>query len=55
MMRMPSIQNIMCWEEEFEETKGVIKIRKLKTHRQHNIQKKQDKRTNNDLQKIQLN
>jgi len=36
-------------EEEFEDTKGVIRIRKLKKDRQHNGQKKKDKRTNNDL------
>ena len=35
-------------EEEFEDTKGVIRIRKSKD-RQHNGQKKRDKRTNNDL------
>jgi len=37
--------------EEFEDTKGVIRIRKLK-NRQHNGQKKKDKRTNNYLQNI---
>jgi hypothetical protein len=37
------------FEEEFEDTKEVIRIRKLK-ERQHNGQKKKDKRTNNDLQ-----
>ena len=34
--------------EEFEDTKGVIRIRKSK-NRQHNGQKKKDKKTNNDL------
>ena len=29
---------------------GVIRIRKSKKDRQHNSQKKKDKRTNNDLQ-----
>jgi hypothetical protein len=38
--------------EEFEDTKEVIRIRKLKKDRQHNGQKKKDKRTNNDLQNI---
>ena len=38
--------------EEFEDTKGVIRIRKSKKSRQHNGQKKKDKRTNNDLQNI---
>ena len=39
-------------QEEFENTKGVIRIRKSKKDRQHNVngQKKKDKRTNNDLQ-----
>jgi len=37
-------------EEEFEDTKGVIIICKSKKNRQHNDQKKKDKRTNNDLQ-----
>ena len=36
--------------EEFEDTKGIIRIRKSKD-RQHNGQKKMDKKTNNDLQK----
>jgi len=38
--------------EEFEDTKGVIRIRKSKKGRQHNGQKKKDKRTNNYLQNI---
>ena len=37
-------------EEEFEDTKGVIRIRISKKDRQHNGQKKKDKKTNNDLQ-----
>jgi len=37
-------------KEEFEDTKGVIRIRKSKKNRQHNGQK--DKRTSNDLQSI---
>ena len=40
------------WEE-FEDTKGVIRIRESK-ERQHNGQKKKDKRTNNDLQNIHI-
>jgi len=35
--------------EESEDTKGVIRIRKSKKDRQHNDQKKKNKRTNNDL------
>jgi hypothetical protein len=39
------------FQEEFEDTKRVIRIRKSKKNRQHNGQKKKDKRTNNHLQK----
>jgi hypothetical protein len=38
--------------QEFEDTKGVIGIRKSKKNRKHNGQKKRYKRTNNDLQNI---
>jgi hypothetical protein len=37
--------------EEFEDTKGIIIIRNSK-QRQHNGQRKKNKRTNNDLQSI---
>ena len=40
-------------KEEFEDTKGVIRIRKSK-NRQHNGQEKKDKRSNNDLQNIHI-
>ena len=36
-------------QEEFEDIKGVIRIRISKKDRQHNGQKKKNKRTNNDL------
>ena len=36
-------------QEEFEDSKGVIRIRKSKKDTQHNDQKKKDKRPNNDL------
>jgi hypothetical protein len=36
--------------KEFEDTKGVVRIRKSKKDRQHNGQMKKDKRTSNDLQ-----
>jgi hypothetical protein len=39
-------------EEELEDSKGVIRIRKSKKDKQHNVQKKNDKRTNNDVQNI---
>jgi hypothetical protein len=38
-------------QEEFEDTKGVIRIRISKKNIQHNGQKKKYKRTNNDLKK----
>ena len=38
--------------EEFEDTKAVVKIWKSKKVQQHNGQQKKDKRTNNDLQSI---
>jgi hypothetical protein len=41
-------------EEEFEDTKGVIRICKSKKNRQHNVQKKKYKRVNNDLQNIDI-
>jgi hypothetical protein len=41
-------------KEEFEDIKGVIIIRKSKKNRQHNGQKKKDKRPNNDLQNIHI-
>jgi hypothetical protein len=40
--------------KEFEDIKGVIRIRKLKKNRQHNGQKKKDKRINNNLQNIDI-
>ena len=41
-----------CELKAFEDTKEVVRIRKLKRDRQHNDQKKKDKGTNNDLQNI---
>jgi hypothetical protein len=46
--------HILSFKEEFEDTKGVIKIHKSKKDRQHNGQLKKDKRTNNDLQNIHI-
>jgi len=37
--------------KKFEDTKGVIRIRKSKNDRQHNDQKKKYKRTNKDVQR----
>jgi hypothetical protein len=41
-------------QEEFENTKGTIRIRISKKNRQHNGQKKKHKRTNNNLQNIHI-
>ena len=49
-----SVNTSIFFQEEFEDTKGVIKIRKSKKNRQHNGQKKWDKRTYNDLQNIHI-
>ena len=40
--------------EEFEDTKGVIRIRISKKYRQHNGQMKKYKRTNNNLKNIHI-
>jgi len=40
--------------EEFEDTKGAIRICLSKKNRQHNGQKEKDKRTNNDQQNIHI-
>jgi len=41
-------------QEEFEDTKGAIRIRISKKIRQHNDQKKNHKGTNNDQQNIHI-
>jgi hypothetical protein len=41
-------------QEEFEDTKGAIRIRTSKKNRQHNGQKKKYKRTNSDQQNIHI-
>jgi hypothetical protein len=45
--------HVYIWlQEEFEDTKGAIRIRISEKNRQHNSQKKKYKRTNNDLHNI---
>jgi hypothetical protein len=44
----------MLKEQLLEDSKVVIRIRKSKNNRQHNGQKKNGKRTNNDLQDIRI-
>jgi hypothetical protein len=52
---MTDVQHfILYMHDEFENTKVVIRICKSKKDRQHNGQKKKDKRTNNDLQNIHI-
>ena len=41
-------------QEDFEDTKGEIRIRILKKNKQHNGQKIKYKRTNNDLQNTHI-
>jgi hypothetical protein len=53
MLKVLSIFLKEYMQEEFEDTKWVIRIRKSKD-RQHNDQKKKDKRTNNDLQNTHI-
>ena len=48
------ILKLIAQEEEFEDTKGVIRISKSKKDRQHNGQAKKDKRTYNDIQNIHI-
>ena len=45
-----AIHGLLIHREEFEDTKGVIRIRTSMKNRQHNGQKKNVTRTNNDLQ-----
>jgi hypothetical protein len=48
----PLLLNRYHLQEEFEDTKGVIRTSKSKKNRQHNGQKKRGRRTKNDLQNI---
>jgi hypothetical protein len=43
---------LLTLPEDFEDTKGIIRIRKSRKDRQHNGQNKKEIRTNNDLQSI---
>jgi len=49
------VKTAFSLEEEFENTKGVIRICKSKKDRQHNDQEKKDKRTSKDLQILRKN
>jgi hypothetical protein len=50
----PLLTHFIHIQEEFEDTKGVIRIRISKKKRQHNGQKKKYKMTNNDQQNIHI-
>ena len=53
-VHVDELSSARIWQhEEFEDTKRVIRIR-ISKNRQHNDQKKKDKRTNNDLQNIHI-
>ena len=54
MMPVSVIYQIQFAEEEFEDTKGAIRIRISKKNRQHSGQKKKYKRTNNYQQNIHI-
>jgi hypothetical protein len=51
VIEVPKCEGCHLLSEKFEDTKGIIVSRKSKD-RQHNGQKKKDKRTNHDLQNI---
>jgi hypothetical protein len=53
-IEIPQRQNRIDNKEEFEDTKGTIRIRISNKNRQHKGQKKKYKRTNNDLQNIHI-
>jgi hypothetical protein len=50
--QLKSPWRVLQKQEEFEDTKGVIRIRISKKNRQHNGHNKKDKRTNTYLQSI---
>ena len=43
---------VLLKQKEFDDINGVMRIHTSKKDRQHNSQKKSDKRTNNDIQNI---
>ena len=52
LLKKPLERHIDRLQEEFEDTKGVIRIRKIKEEQTTQRGKKKDKSTNNDLQNI---
>ena len=51
---MRILKSFLLLQEEFEDIKGVVRIRISKNNRQHNGQMKTYKRANNDLQSIHI-
>ena len=51
-IKFNSVNGYMIMQRKYEDTKGVVRIRKSKKNRQHNGQKKKNKRTNNHLQQL---
>ena len=49
-----TVVHVCSLSQEFQDTKGVFRIRKSKKDNQHNGLKKKNKRTNNDLQNIHI-
>ena len=50
LVLMELLTNIVWRNWKFEDAKGVIRDRKSKTDRHYNVQRKEDKGTNTDLQ-----
>jgi hypothetical protein len=53
-MNVGYIHGCVALLEEYEDTTGVIRIRKSKKNRQHNGQKKKYKRTYNNQQNVHI-
>ena len=53
MNRIKQINIEFLLQEDFEDTKGIIRIH-ISKDSQHNDQMKKDKRTNNDLQTLHI-
>ena len=51
---MQTTHDLYYIQEKLEDTKGAIRIRKSKQDRQHNGQKKKNKRTNKDIQNMRI-
>jgi hypothetical protein len=52
-LNIKKTRQLLYYEEEFEDTKGVIRIRILKKNRQHNGQKTEEQTTQWSKEKVQ--